>query len=525
MKVLPDSAADLIARLLKRRGITRVFALCGGHIMPIWMRLDAEGIRIIDVRDERAAVHMAQAHAELTGELGVALVTAGPGMTNAITGIANAHVSRAPVLVLSGGNPRAQENRGGLQDMDHTQLVRSITRYARTVREPSLILQELDEAISRAFGEGGDPGPSYIDFPTDTLRGIVPKALQLDEHLDPKPRAVTLPDPAQIEKAVDLLWSARRVLVISGRGARGAGPELIALLDRLGAVYLDTGESRGLVPDSHPSIVGAMRGAVMSDADVSLQRNRMHAVLGKMGHHLEQRLGRRIFKIDTLLADPFHAAHVFAGGVDETRRAAIEVQSRRFPPRRAAAPEPVDVLVYGVPDSSPYAIWTSVNPILTLISMGLGYLGGMIEAAGKPGCTVIMAAAVREAWDRVHHPSYPEVWERVLTQTRDPYEITARFEHAYARHAAHIDAYRHRFAFHPIHGILATHPLKRLRHVGRVIVAGAREAHVPRHLGWETAATVEEAVAGARAAHRPAVTIAVVEQPGMPADPDRAPRR
>ena len=169
MKVLPDSAADLIARLLKRRGVKRVFALCGGHIMPIWMRLDAEGIRIIDVRDERAAVHMAQAHAELTGELGVALVTAGPGMTNAITGIANAHVSRAPVLVLSGGNPRQQENRGGLQDMDHTQLVRSITRYARTVREPSLVLQELDEAISRAFGEGGEPGPSYIDFPTDTL--------------------------------------------------------------------------------------------------------------------------------------------------------------------------------------------------------------------------------------------------------------------------------------------------------------------------------------------------------------------
>ncbi|WP_315725434.1 MULTISPECIES: thiamine pyrophosphate-binding protein [unclassified Bradyrhizobium] len=268
MKVSPDSAADLIARLLKRRGVNRVFALCGGHIMPIWMRLDAEGIRIIDVRDERAAVHMAQAHAELTGELGVALVTAGPGMTNAITGIANAHVSRAPVLVMSGGNPRPQENRGGLQDMDHTQLVRSITRYARTVREPSLVLQELDEAIARAFGDGGEPGPVFIDFPVDTLRGIVPKALQLEEHLAPKPRAATRPDPVEIKKAVELLWSARRVLVISGRGARGAGPELLGLLDRLGAVYLDTGESRGLVPDDHPSVVGAMRGAVMGDADV-----------------------------------------------------------------------------------------------------------------------------------------------------------------------------------------------------------------------------------------------------------------
>ncbi|BAM91804.1 acetolactate synthase [Bradyrhizobium oligotrophicum S58] len=270
MKISPDSAADLIARLLKRRGVSRVFALCGGHIMPIWMRLDAEGISIIDVRDERAAVHMAQAHAELTGELGVALVTAGPGMTNAITGIANAHVSRAPVLVLSGGNPRPQENRGGLQDMDHTQLVRSITRYARTVREPSLVLQELDEAISRAVGDGGEPGPVFIDFPVDTLRGTVPKALQLEEHLAPKPRRATRPDASEVEKAVELLWSARRVLVISGRGARGAGPELIVLLDRLGAVYLDTGESRGLVPDDHPSVVGAMRGAVMGDADVVL---------------------------------------------------------------------------------------------------------------------------------------------------------------------------------------------------------------------------------------------------------------
>ena len=161
--------------------------------MPIWMRLDAEGIRIVDVRDERAAVYMAHAHAELTGELGVALVTAGPGVTNAMTGIANAHVSRAPVLVLSGVPPRPQENRGALQDMVHTDLVRSITRYARTVREPSLVLQELDEAIARAFGEGGEPGPSYsISRPT-RCAAIVPTALQLDEHLAAKPRTITRP--------------------------------------------------------------------------------------------------------------------------------------------------------------------------------------------------------------------------------------------------------------------------------------------------------------------------------------------
>lgn len=270
MKISPESVAAMIAKSLKARGVKHVFALCGGHIMPIWMRLDAEGIRIIDVRDERSAVHMAQAHAELTGELGVALVTAGPGFTNAITGIANAHVSRAPVLILSGTVTRPQENRGALQDLDQPQLVRSITRYARTVRESSRALAELDEAISCALGELGEPGPAFVDFPTDTLRAEVPKALQLEEHLTSKPLMASLPDPAAIAKAADLLWSARRVLVISGRGARGAGKELSALLDRLGAVYLDTGESRGLISEDHPSVVSAMRGAVMGDADVIL---------------------------------------------------------------------------------------------------------------------------------------------------------------------------------------------------------------------------------------------------------------
>ncbi|MDQ6620405.1 MAG: thiamine pyrophosphate-binding protein [Pseudomonadota bacterium] len=263
-----NAAASVIARFLKARGVDRVFGLCGGHIMPMWMQIDAEGIRIIDVRDERAAVYMAHAHAEVTGGLGVALVTAGPGVTNAMTGIANAHVSRAPVLVLSGTPPRLQENRGALQDIVHTDLVRTITRYARTVRHAALVLKELDVAVDHALGHGGEPGPVYLDFPTDTLREEVPVALQLEEHFRVKPRPVLSPDPALVSAAVELLWSARRPLVITGRGARGAGAEIARFLDALGALYLDTGESRGIVPDEHPAVVGAMRGSVMSEADV-----------------------------------------------------------------------------------------------------------------------------------------------------------------------------------------------------------------------------------------------------------------
>jgi len=110
------------------------------------------------------------------------VVTAGPGVTNAMTGIGNTHVSRAPVLAFAGTPPRPQEHRGRLQDMDHTQVVRSVTRYARTVRQSSLALQQFNEAVARAFGEGPEPGPVYLDLPTDTLREEFPHHLLLDEH-------------------------------------------------------------------------------------------------------------------------------------------------------------------------------------------------------------------------------------------------------------------------------------------------------------------------------------------------------
>ena len=266
--ITPSSAAALVARFLKARGVTTVFALCGGHVMPLWMRLDAEGIRIVDVRDERAAVYMAHAHGELTGGLGVALVTAGPGVTNAMTGIANAHAARASVLVLSGTPPQPQEHRGALQDMAHTEFVRPLTRFARTVRHPDLVLAALDEAVACCLGQCGEPGPAYLDIPVDTQRAEVAAPVLLPEAFRNPARTAVLPMDGSVQAAVDLLWSARRPLIVTGRGAKGSGAALRALLDRTGALYLDTGESRGLVPDDHPSVVAAMRGAVMGDADL-----------------------------------------------------------------------------------------------------------------------------------------------------------------------------------------------------------------------------------------------------------------
>ncbi|MFO1217857.1 MAG: thiamine pyrophosphate-binding protein [Burkholderiaceae bacterium] len=264
-----DSAAAVIARTLKARGVDRVFGLCGGHIMPIWMRLDAEGIAIVDVRDERAAVYMAHAYGELSGRPGVALVTAGPGVTNAMTGIANAHVARAPVIVLSGIAPQPQTHRGALQDLDHIGMLRGITRFARTVRLPAQVPQALDEAFATAQGEaGGEPGPVFLDFPTDVLRAEVPRALQLSEHRARRSVAEIPADAGAIERAAELIRQARRPLVIGGRGARAARAELIAFLDASGALFLDTGECKGVVPDGHPASVAAVRGSVMGDADL-----------------------------------------------------------------------------------------------------------------------------------------------------------------------------------------------------------------------------------------------------------------
>jgi len=266
----PNSCAAWIARFLARRGVDRVFGLQGGHIQPIWDHVARLGIGIVDVRDEGAAVHMAHAHAELTGKLGVAMVTAGPGVTNTVTAIANAYLARVPVLLIGGCPPRPQVNMGPLQDIPHVDILRPVTRAARTLRIADQVVREMDEAVARAAGDAGEPGPAYVEIPTDVLRTSVPPALVLDEWMAPKPARVLPPDPAAVAAAVEALWSARRPLVITGRGARTASRDLVRLLDASGALYLDTQESRGLVPADHPAVVGAVRAAAMTEADLVL---------------------------------------------------------------------------------------------------------------------------------------------------------------------------------------------------------------------------------------------------------------
>jgi acetolactate synthase-1/2/3 large subunit len=211
---------------------------------------------------------MAHAHAELTGTVGVALVTAGPGVTNTVTGVANAFVSRAPVLVIGGCAPGPQANMGALQDISHTAIMESITRRSRTLREADQVLREFNEAWALALGHGTDPGPVYLEMPTEVLRAPVAPGTVLPEHLRPAKRREFVPAPADTSVAVEMIAVAAKPVVVTGRGARGCHAELERFVDTTGAAYLDTQESRGLLPDSHPAVVGAMRGAVMGSCDL-----------------------------------------------------------------------------------------------------------------------------------------------------------------------------------------------------------------------------------------------------------------
>src|SRR5574338_164917 len=166
------TVAEWIAQFIVARGAKRVYGLQGGHIQPIWDHLTRRNVRIVDVRDEGAGVHMAHCHAVLTGEVGIAFATAGPGVTNCVTAMANAQLERVPVVLIGGCAPLPQDDLGPLQGIDHVSIMRPVTRSARTLRTADKLLRDLDKAWSTALGDGNPPGPVYVEIPTDVLRKV-----------------------------------------------------------------------------------------------------------------------------------------------------------------------------------------------------------------------------------------------------------------------------------------------------------------------------------------------------------------
>ena len=263
-----NSCAAWIAKFLKKRKVEFIFGLQGGHIQPIWDHCYKLGIKIIDVRDEKAAVHMAQAYSHFTGKVGVAMVTAGPGVTNTVTGIANAFLSSIPILLIGGCTPIPQNNRGPLQDIPHVEILKPVTNYSRTARVPEQVIRELDLAFSCAIGNMGSTGPSYIEVPTNILRECVEDKMILEEWMVEKKPYSIYPNPIDIDKATQTIKNSKKPIIITGRGALNSGQQILKFVNEYNIPYLDTQDSRGLIPQSNPNYIYAARSRAMREADL-----------------------------------------------------------------------------------------------------------------------------------------------------------------------------------------------------------------------------------------------------------------
>ena len=165
---------ELIARQLAAQGVNAIYGLCGGHVAPIFNSCADNGIAVIDVRHEQAAGHAADAHARLTRNIGVAVVTAGPGVTDAVTAVANAYHARSPLILIGGAAPLNTRGQGALQEMPQTDMFNTFTKASFTIDKTEEIPAKFHEAFQMALS--GRPGPVFIEVPIDILYGTLEEA-------------------------------------------------------------------------------------------------------------------------------------------------------------------------------------------------------------------------------------------------------------------------------------------------------------------------------------------------------------
>jgi thiamine pyrophosphate-dependent acetolactate synthase large subunit-like protein len=263
------SGGQLVARMLKREGVTTAFTLSGLHIAPIYVGCIDEGIRLVDTRHEQAAAHAADGWARLTRGLGVCIVTAGPGVTGTVTAVANAWAANVPLLVLGGAAPTFNQGRGSLQEMPQTQLFAGITKWSDRVPSPELVPSFLAKAFRVA--RSGRAGPVFLELPWDVLSNGADEALA-DEATSYRTDARAPGDPAKVDAALALLARAERPVVLGGSSIwwDSAVEALAAFADATGApVYLN-GMGRGCLPPDHPCFFQGSRKEALAAADVVL---------------------------------------------------------------------------------------------------------------------------------------------------------------------------------------------------------------------------------------------------------------
>ena len=256
------SAGQIVAKMLKQEGIQHIFTISGGHIVDIYNGCIDEGIEIVDVRHEQVAAHAADAYARITG-LGCAVVTAGPGTTDAVTGMANAYRAESPMLLIGGNSPLKQYRMGGLQELRHTEMMTPISKFASLV----MTTDRTAEMMGIAFREmyNGAPGPGFLEIPHDVMDGKVeaskvryPKNYRVKGSDGGAPDFIG--DPKIVEQVADLLAKAERPVALFGTQARTCRAH--DAIDRFSRhfnmpIYVN-GSARGTLPRNHSYALHAL---------------------------------------------------------------------------------------------------------------------------------------------------------------------------------------------------------------------------------------------------------------------------
>ena len=259
---------QIIARALKAEGVDTVFTLSGGHIVAILDGCVQEDIKIVDVRHEQAAAHAAEAYTRLTGRLGVAVVTAGPGVTDTITAVATAWFARTPMLVIGGRHFIRQELKGGLQEMNHPLLFQGITAWAATAWEVGRLPDYIATASRHAFAGRG--APVFLDVPMDVQFDMVDEDAVIWPQ-DYRVRTVQGADAASLELITGAIRNSTRPVIFAGAGSHaGGGNRLTELAEAINAPTFLNSRARGSLPHGHPLLGNHARSQAMASCDLLL---------------------------------------------------------------------------------------------------------------------------------------------------------------------------------------------------------------------------------------------------------------
>ena len=257
----------LVGQTLKAAGVECVFTLSGGHIMPIYDGCTDEGIAIIDVRHEQSAAHAADAWSRVRpGSIGVALVTAGPGVTDAVTGVANAWRANSPMLIIGGQGPFANRGKGSLQEMDHVALMKPITKWADACYETERIPEYLELAMRHAVS--GIPGPSFLELPMDILMSEARWEVPIP-NIQTRPPSIS-PAPEPVAAALDVLAAAERPMMMVGTSVKWSQAQdaLNRFLEKTHIPAYANGMGRGMLPRDSELLFNRTRRQAMEACDV-----------------------------------------------------------------------------------------------------------------------------------------------------------------------------------------------------------------------------------------------------------------